>query len=240
MGTSRFPLQWLLLGKCSGQLPALSGFPGRWCCLGVPFACYSSCDRTLSRSVLSFPRKSTRTSSSGSTAPTVAFSPLYPLIQPNCSSGWLTFFCTPPGSSVPQANAPLKPAGLSDHIPCRPFTSFPLPHTTQEAQSVLQPEALLPLVRALGSCPSPPSHRVPAVKGQSLTKLAHSINQQLLGPHAPQASCQRLTKTHTVESGNHLSPGLMSWRSSRGKRKGKLSSAHLNIRMRRQNLFQCQ
>ncbi|XP_051050495.1 spermatogenesis-associated protein 31D3 [Phodopus roborovskii] len=91
-----------------------------------------------------------------------------------------------------------------------------------EAQLVLQPEAPLSLVES----PRELSANVPTAKGtiskglavsasfqswssakdQTLTKFPHTRNQQPVDPHAAQASDQRLTKTHTVEPGNNLSP----------------------------------
>ncbi|MEJ1284903.1 spermatogenesis associated 31 subfamily D member 1A [Cricetulus griseus] len=121
-------------------------------------------------------------------------------------------------SPSPHAQAPLDPPVLLSHTPHKPFAPFAPPHATQEAQSVLQPEAPL----CLEESPRELSPNVPTAKGivyegqavsvssqpwssakdQSLT--TDTLNQQPLDPCGPQASYQKLTETHTVEPRSSL------------------------------------
>ncbi|XP_040612049.1 spermatogenesis-associated protein 31D1-like isoform X2 [Mesocricetus auratus] len=125
-------------------------------------------------------------------------------------------------SPTPLNAPPLGPPVLLGHTPRKPLAPFPALHATQETQLVLQQEAPLSFVESptelppnvstakgavcKGQAVSAPSPAWPSAKDQPLTKLPHINNQPPLDPHGSQASYRRLTKTHTEEPGNSLSP----------------------------------
>lgn len=107
-------------------------------------------------------------------------------------------------SLSPQAIAPLKPAVLLTHTPCKMLTSSPL--ATQEAQLALRAES--PREQSSNASTakstiyeSASSQLWFSAEDQPRTNLPH------VKPYASRGSYRRLTKVHAAEPEDHLSPG---------------------------------